>query len=290
MVNKPKVTVICTCYNHEHYVVDALNSILNQTYPNIQLIIIDDCSTDNSVNVIEQWIKGRKDILFLKNTQNLGSIKTFNTAYKHVQGEYILDLAADDILLNHCIHELVNAFADNEFKNIGIVYGNINLVDEDRNHLSIYYDNTENPESGDIYKMVIGRTTKICSIASMIKKTVFDAVGGYDESLSYEDLDLWVRVSRNYNFQYIPLVLAEKRELNNSLSAHFLKRNNLSYKLHTSTLKIFEKILELNVSKDEYRIMLKRIYFEIFKFLKARQFLLLLRLLLIGLKATFKSI
>lgn len=291
MLKKPLVTVICICFNHEKYVVEALNSVVTQSYSNIQLIIADDCSLDQSSKVIKKWIKNYSEVLFIENSKNLGNTKTFNKAYKYAKGDYIIDLAADDLLLTHCIETQITTFLKTKYSNLGIVYANINLVDQNNKYLSIYYDNDQAPKSGNIYKMVIGRTTAICSVASMFKKQVFDEVGNYDENLYYEDLDLWVKVSRRFEFEYIPLVLANKRELPNSLSAHFLKRNNAkTHKLHKSTIKILEKILVLNTSKDEYRIMLNRIYFEIFKFLKAREFKLLVKLLFIGFKAFIKSI
>ena len=291
MLKTPLVTVICTCYNHEKYVVESLNSVISQSYQNIQLIIADDYSTDDSCKTIKKWIKNHPDVLFLENPKNIGNIKTFNNAYKHAKGLYIIDLAADDILLKHCIEVQVTTFLKTRYKKLGIVYANINLVDANKKHLSIYYDENDAPESGNIYKMVIGRKTMICSVASMIKKQVFDDIGNYDENLYYEDLDLWVRASRVFDFEYIPSVLAEKRELSTSLSAHFLYQNSSkTKKLHNSTLKIFEKILALNTSKDEYRIMLNRIYFEIFKFLKTKEFILLLKLLRTGFKAFIKSI
>lgn len=291
MLKKPLVTVICICFNHENYVIDALNSVISQSYQNIQLIIADDYSSDHSSKVIKKWIENYPKVLFIENSKNLGNTKTFNNTYKYAKGDYIIDLAADDILLSHCIETQVRTFLKTKYSNLGVVYANINLVDENNKHLSIYYDNNDTPESGNIYKMVIGRTTKICSVASMIKRQVFDEVGNYDKNLYYEDLDLWVRASRVFNFEYIPLVLANKRVLSTSLSAHFLKSNNSkTTKLHISTLKILKKILVLNTSKDEYRIMLNRIYFEIFKFLKAREFRLFFKLLFIGFKAFIKSI
>ena len=100
MITFPLVTVICTCYNHEKYVIEALNSVLNQTYPNIQFIITDDFSTDNSNYVIRQWLTKHPEILFLENTNNLGSIQTFNNAFKHAKGKYLVDFAADDLGLH----------------------------------------------------------------------------------------------------------------------------------------------------------------------------------------------
>jgi len=289
MIN-PKVSVICTCYNHEKFVVEALNSIISQTYSNIQIIVVDDCSTDNSQHVISSWLQNYPDIKFIKNALNLGCTKSFNNAINYAEGDYLIDFAADDILLDNCIEEQLKAFRESTFKNLAIVYGNINLIDENKNLISIYYDNSQNPESGDIYKMVIGRTTKICSVASMVKKSVFDTMGGYDENLIYEDLDLWVRISRNYNFQYIPKILAQKRELPNSLSSNFFTKGELSKQIHKSTLVIFNKILNLNTSKKEYSIMLKRIKFESFKLIKAKEFYLFFKLIIIAFKAVFKSI
>lgn len=287
----PQVSVICTCYNHENYVLDALNSIINQSYPNIQLIITDDFSKDNSVSVINEWLEANQNIIFIKNSKNKGSTKTFNKAFEYVTGEYIIDLAADDILLENCIEEQIKAFESSKYENLAIVYANIDLIDENKNFISTYYQTDEFPESGDIYKMIIGRTTKICSVAAMIKKNIFESVGQYDENLVYEDLDFWTRVSRNYSFQYIPLVLAKKRELPNSLTAnYFYKKSKLTHKLHCSTLKIYEKMLNLNTSKDEYRIMLNRVYSEMFVLLKAREFVLLIKLFTIGFKAFIKSI
>lgn len=290
MLTVPKVTVICTCYNHEKFVEDALDSIISQTYPNVQIIVVDDFSTDNSVKTIEHWIKKHPDTLFIKNALNLGCTKSFNNAFQYATGDYLIDFAADDILLENCIEEQINAFNTSKFENLAIVYSNINLVDENLNFISKYYDTTEHPESGNVYKMIISRSVKICSVGAMVKKGIFEAIGGYDEDLIYEDLDLWIRVSRHYNFQYISKILAKKRELSHSLGSNFFKKGKVSKEIHQSTLKILKKTLELNTSKDEYSSLLQRIRFEMVKLLWAREFSLLFRLSLIGLKAFFKSL
>jgi glycosyltransferase involved in cell wall biosynthesis len=64
MQNFPLVSVICLSYNHEAYVVEALNSVINQTYPNIELLIADDYSTDNSVGIIQDWLKNHPEVHF----------------------------------------------------------------------------------------------------------------------------------------------------------------------------------------------------------------------------------
>jgi glycosyltransferase involved in cell wall biosynthesis len=290
MQNFPLVSVICLCYNHEEYVVEALNSVINQAYPNIELLIADDFSSDNSVSVIKSWLETHSDITFITNKTNLGNTKTFNILAKIATGEYIIDLAADDILLPNCVEKQVTTFQNSGYKKLGIVYGNLIEIEANGNFLRNYYTNEDEPKSGDIYKMVIGRTTKICSVSSMIKKSVLEKSDFYDENLDYEDLDLWIRVSRNFEFEYIPEVLTKKRVLSNSLSSHFLLKNNSkTKKLNTSTLKILIKAYNLNQSKEEHKALLGRIRFEMYKFIKARNFILLFKLLVLEIKVRIKS-
>ena len=291
MQNFPLVSVICLSYNHEAYVVEALNSVINQTYPNVELLIADDCSTDNSVEVIQNWLENHPEVDFLTNEKNFGNTKTFNQLAKKAKGEFIIDLAADDILLPNCVENQIKTFQNSKFKNLAIVYGNLIEVDENGSFLGNYYTEEDHPESGDIYKMVVGRTTKICSVSSMVKKSVMEKLGYYDENLAYEDLDLWIRTSRDFDFEYIPEVLAKKRILSDSLSSHFLMENNLrAKKLNASTLKILVKAFHLNRTKEEHKALLGRIRFEMYKFIKARNFNLLFKLFLLEIKVRLKSI
>ena len=291
MQNFPLVSIICLSYNHEDYVVEALNSVINQTYPNIELLIADDCSTDNSVEIIQNWLQHHPKVHFSVNEKNLGNTKTFNQLAKKAKGDYIIDLAADDVLLPNCVEKQVSTFRNSNFSNLGIVYGNLIEIDENGSSLRNYYTEEDHPESGDIYKMVIGRTTKICSVSSMVKKSVFEKLGYYDENLAYEDLDLWIRASREFDFEYINEVLAYKRETPNSLSSHFLiKNNSRTKKLNTSTFKILNNAYHLNKSKNEHQALLGRIRFEMFKFIKARNFTLLFKLFLLEIKVHLKCI
>ena len=125
----------------------------------------------------------------------------------------------------------------------------------------------------------------------MIRKEVFETIGYYDESLAHEDLDLWVRASRVYSFEYISNIIALKRELSTSLSAHFNKKNNaVTTKLHNSTLQVLHKILVLNKTKKENKALLKRIRFETYKFIATRDFFCLFKLFMLELKVRFKSL
>ena len=267
MSKNPLVTVICLCYNHESYVVETLNSVINQVYPSIELIIVDDFSTDNSKTIITTWLKKHPKIQFIANENNLGNTKSFNKALKIAKGEYIIDLAADDMLLPNCVASQIKAFENSTYKNLGVVYGNAELISENSSFYSYYFPVdkykkvTENRITGDIYENVLSNFDSICSVSAMIKKTVFDQLQGYDETLAYEDLDFWIRASRIYEFDFIDKPIMQKRILSNSLATNFYKKNDpRTKKIDHSTYLILKKAIKLNQTKQEDLAVQKRVH------------------------------
>lgn len=272
MQNLPLVTIICLCYNHEQFVVESLDSVLKQSYKNIELIIADDCSTDSSEIIIKKWLENYPEIKFISNESNLGNTKTFNKGLKFAKGDYVIDLAADDVLLPDCVEKQIAAFLNSETKKLAIVYGNAEIISENNTHLRYYYDiNTEKkalkkPAEGDIYSSILSQSSMICSVSSMVKREVLDELNGYDENLAYEDLDLWIRVARNYNFEFIDSVLIQKRELENSLGNQFYRKlNSRTRKINHSTYLIIKKAIALNKTKAENKAVLKRVHQEMVK-------------------------
>jgi glycosyltransferase involved in cell wall biosynthesis len=280
MNQKPLVSIICLCYNHEKFVVESLQAVVNQSYKNIELIVVDDCSSDNSVSVIKKWLLDFPDIQFIVNEKNLGNTKTFNSAVKFAKGDYLIDLAADDILLKNCVALQIEKFQNSLFKNLGLVYGNCENIDEQGNFDSYYFEvdknkNTiEKRKTGDVYASVISTGKAICSVSALVKRAVFDALNGYDENLAYEDLDLWIRISRNYNIDFIDEILVQKRIVSNSMSTHFFKRNS---KLNHSTFKILKKTIALNRNLTEDLAVQKRVHYEIILAYKNRNVKLLFK-------------
>ena len=284
MQDKPIVTIICLCYNHEDYVLESLSSVLNQSYPAIELIIVDDYSTDNSKTVIEKWLVNQPEVQFIANENNLGNTKSFNKALEIAKGEYIIDLATDDILLTDCVSLQINGFRNSSHKNLGVVYGNIELITENGDFDSYYFavDNSKKTIkkriTGDIYLSVISGGDSICSVSAMVKKTVFDHLQGYDESLAYEDLDFWIRASRIYEFDFIDQILAQKRIVADSLGSDFFKKNDSrSKKINRSTYLILKKAMALNKTREENKAILKRVHFEMILAYKTSNYALLLK-------------
>lgn len=295
MQHKPLVTVICLCYNHEQFVVESLNSVMNQDYPFIELIVVDDCSTDQSKEIILKWCNDHPNVQFFASTNNLGSTKAFNKGLSAAKGDFIIDLACDDVLLPKCVSLQIKAFEESSFKNLGIVYGNAELITETCEHSSYYFPvdwdkkTIEERKTGDIYLSVISGGNSICSVSSMVKKTVFDDLKGYDENLAYEDLDLWIRASRKYEVDYIDEILMQKRISGSSLGTHFyLKNDSRSKKINYSTYLIIKKAIRLNRTKIEHKAILKRMHFEMILAYKTSNYKLLFQYIILEIKQRFR--
>jgi len=266
MIKQPLVTVICTCYNHEKYILDALNSVTTQEYQNIQLIIVDDYSTDNSKDIILKWLAQKSDVTFIQNKINLGITKSFNNAYKHANGDYLIDLAADDMLLPNCIRLQLETFNNSKYTNLGLVYGNAILVNEKGGFERYFFPRRKNGDlvkkhpTGNMYNYIISDVHSLCSVTAMIKTDVFDYLNGYDTSLYYEDLDFWIRASREFNFDFTNDVLVKKRIIKNSLGDSYKKHSTHYTKINNSTYHVLKKAFSLNKNKEEHKGLLKRTY------------------------------
>ncbi len=143
--NPKKVSVVIPNYNYQDFITERIDSILMQTYPIYELIILDDCSTDNSVKVIENKIKDIKDIKvrFIKNEKNSGCVfKQWKKAFEIAEGDYIWIAEADDSAENNFVEEVIKGFDD---KNVVISYCESARIDE--NNMLI------REKSDDLYDM-----------------------------------------------------------------------------------------------------------------------------------------
>ncbi|MDQ3394436.1 MAG: glycosyltransferase, partial [Bacteroidota bacterium] len=203
---QPLVSIICLCYNHKKFVGNAIQSVLNQTYPNIELIVLDDASNDGSVDEILRTLKDYPEVKFLALKNNNGNCKAFNFALGKTKGDFIIDLAADDILLPERVATGVMTFQHHGPK-WGVNFCDAAYIDEDSNFIRNHYKRERNgklksrvPED-DVYEEIL-KKYYICPPSFMARREVFDHLGGYDESLAYEDFDFFVRSSRNFKFCY----------------------------------------------------------------------------------------
>ena len=238
----PLVSIICLAHNHAPFVAQALESVLVQTYSNINLIVVDDGSTDDSKIIIDSIIcRTDKKIPFIAIEKPIGNCAAFNRGLAFAKGKYIIDLSADDVLLANRVARQVHFFESLNPK-YGVIFSNALLIDAQGNPLRTFYKKHRSGQalvpSGNIYKQLLAKAI-ICTPTMMIRKSILTALGGYDESLSYEDYDFWVRSARSYKYGFQDEILVKKRVLEHAHGRQFYRK---AKNVHLySTLKICYK-------------------------------------------------
>lgn len=212
----PIVSVIIGCYNHENYVIEALNSAKNQTYKNIEIIIWDDASTDQSVEKIKHWIIQNKiECHFIINQKNRGLCASLNTAIRKSKGEYISFFSADDQILPFKIEKQVSTL-----RNLGpeycLVYSKACSVDANGNDINKIVG--VDCSAIDIFDSLFNVTFALPTMTVLMRKECIENVGYYDEEIAMEDIDMWIRLVKKYKFFFIDETTAVNRELGTSLS------------------------------------------------------------------------
>jgi glycosyltransferase involved in cell wall biosynthesis len=260
----PLVSIVCLCYNHERFVREAVESAVNQTYPNIQIIVVDDASMDNSKSIIKEIAAKHPTIEVIFSERNLGNCAAFNLALKNVKGEFVVDFATDDVMVAERISNQVDFFKTLD-ASYGVVFSDATYIDEGGNFIRNHFDYLmtkglvrQIPE-GDVYKNVIS-TYFIPSPTMLVRKQVMDDLNGYDEQLSYEDFDFWIRSSRKFKYAFQNERLTKIRKSRSSMSTGWYKQGDAQ--LH-STYLVCKKILSMNRSEEENKALAARLKYEI---------------------------
>jgi len=291
----PLVSIVCLCYNHAPFVVDSLNSVVNQHYEPIEIIIVDDCSTDNSVGVIEAWLADKKGITFIKNPENLGNTKSFNKALKMAKGDYIIDLATDDLLMPNSIVKQVEKFNTTVYENVGIVYANASLIDE-KGVLIAHYFNTgadgtlvNKRAGGDEYlRIITGGDEAMCTVTAMVKKK---CLTNWMVMMSDWLMKIWT-------FGYgrlasIDSILSTRSFFKKGcFLTHWvlisIEKKQVIKKINASTYHIIQKVYHLNRTPEEDRAILKRLHYEMLLNFKNSYYLLVFKYTLLELKIRWR--
>ncbi len=203
------ITVYIPNHNYENYLDKAIKSVLNQTYKNLELIIIDDGSSDNSKTIIQNYSNNKKiKIIFQKNK---GLNISNNIALKLSKGKYILRLDADDWLDPNCIEILYNTISKD--KNIGFVFSDYYLVD--------IKDNIIKQVRRHDFRKVKLLDQPAHGACSLIKTNLLLEYGGYSEKFNCQDgFDLWLKFIGRKKILNVNLPLFYYRQHPNSLSSN----------------------------------------------------------------------
>lgn len=202
-----KVSIIVPVYNAEKYIAKTLDSATSQTLKEIEIICVDDCSTDNSIKIVQDYIQKDKRISLIKLEQNSKTSVARNTGIKEAKGEFILPLDADDTIDKIYCEKAIQVFK--EYPKISVVYSKANMFNENK----IWEWNLQ-PYSS---KKIIDDNMVFCS--GLFRKLDWEKLGGYNENMTEgnEDWDFWLKFTeKGMKFYRIPEKLFHYRQLEKS--------------------------------------------------------------------------
>jgi alpha-1,3-rhamnosyltransferase len=226
MLEQPLVSVIVPCYNHERYIEECVLSVIQQSYKNIQLIVIDDGSKDNSRDIIKK-MQIKYGFTFVEQT-NSGISKTLNKGIKeYAKGKYIAFVASDDYWDLDKIEKQVAFFEENN--SFGIILSKTKIIDNHSNILEGFDDNLFN-QSYEFKEIALGKSF-IPALTVMFKKEVFDTIGYFDESLIIEDLDMWLRIANKYSIGFQNEYLAFYRQHDTNASSKVIQMSEARFQI-----------------------------------------------------------
>lgn len=231
-----KISVIMGVYNCEQTVIDSINSIINQTYQNWEFIICDDGSSDNTFNLISNYVLNDSKFILIKNDKNKGLNYTLNRCLQYVNGEYIARQDGDDISITTRFEEQIKEFNNNP--QYSIISSSMSHFDE--NGIFCITSKTIMPTKYDFLN-----GTPFNHAPSMIRTEAMLSVGGYsvdDRLLRVEDYHLWFKMyNKGYRGYNILKPLYMMRDDRNALS-----RRKFKYRMNEAYVKcIGFKMLKL---------------------------------------------
>lgn len=196
-MSNPLVSVCINAYNAEKYIRETVDSVLNQTYTNLQIIVVDDCSTDNTYEILKSIDDPRLEIYRLPYNCHISN--ACNEGFKHVKGEYVAHLDADDLWVPEKIEKQVEFLESNS--NYGACFTHVDVIDDEGNIGGSDYDSFRelfaftNHSQSSMYRFFFDKYNRLCHSSSVIRRELVKQVGNHDVSFLYlHDFDYWMRL------------------------------------------------------------------------------------------------
>jgi len=203
--SNPTVSVIIPTYNRAHLIGGTIQSILNQTYRDFELIIVDDASTDNT----EEVVKGFNDerLRYIRMKENSGAAGApINRGIKAARGEYIAFLGDDDEWLPQKLEKQIEKFKSVS-SDVGLIYCGYTCVRVETGETLIEYMPNAR---GDVFQSAVEGSIRLGGHTPLIRKECFQKAGVFDTELrGSEDWDMWIRLAKYHKFDFVPEILAK---------------------------------------------------------------------------------
>lgn len=258
--NKPKISIIIPVYNGSNYMQEAIDSALAQDYENLEIIVVNDGSSDDGKTNEIALSYGDKIKYFKK--ENGGVSTALNLAIEKMTGDYFSWLSHDDVYYPNKISTQIKYLEDNNLlKEDVILYADYELIDKNSKHISYATKDSEMLNSKPEYSLLRG---SINGLTLLIPKKAFEKHGTFDISLrAVQDYELWYRMIRTYKFIHVPGIIVKSRY-------HAKQVSNTSPKVKTEGNAFWLKMIKDLTKEDMERLELSEynFYMEMSKFLK----------------------
>jgi glycosyltransferase involved in cell wall biosynthesis len=223
--NLPLVSVIIPAYNAEVFIARTLESVISQTYKNLQILVVDDGSQDKTAEIVESFVQKDSRVILLRQP-NAGVALARNLAIAESSGEFIAPIDADDIWYPQKIEKQVECFLGSEEK-VGLVYSWSVWIDEEDlilgkyepNYYFNYFNVEGNAYPALLYMNIVGNGS-----VPLIRRTCFEKIGGYNHKLKQqnaqgcEDWDIYLRIAEFYEYRVVREFLVGYRQVKCSMS------------------------------------------------------------------------
>ncbi|MFZ4619225.1 MAG: glycosyltransferase [Bacteroidota bacterium] len=205
----PIVSIIIPAYNRASLIGETLDSVQEQDFSSIELIVIDDGSTDTTAGFVRNWIelhKSRFTGAYLRSFEkNMGKSEAVNAGFAMAQGDYVMVLDSDDVLLPKAISTEIQFFVDHP--DVDALFAGAFMMDDRTRTTKLVHTTQHSPSFIDVrisYGDMLLNGNCIVASTVMMKRAVVKAVGGFRKELRYtHDLDYWVRICKEHTFGYV---------------------------------------------------------------------------------------
>lgn len=235
MKELPLVTVIIPTYNRSHLIENSIKSVLNQTYKNLELYIIDDASTDKTEEIISSIKDDR--IIYIKNSTNFGAAKSRNIAIERANGKYVAFLDSDDTWYRNKLELQVNEM-ENTSENVAFCYCGMELIDYETKEITKKVnddvDIDYNFKNGSYFLTP-------ANVTQFIRTNTLKKLGGFNTNLrGHQDTDLIIRILKNsYSYKYIKQILVSVTRNHDQMmtnSENYIKAREVFLENHSDYL------------------------------------------------------
>lgn len=226
----PLVSIVLTTYNGERFVRETLKSLVSQTYPNLEIVVSDDGSTDGTITILKEFAARYPAVRLNLNEKNIGIARNYNLAVRMARGEFVIGISHDDLLPPTHVEKMVPLFSTPK---IGLVHCNAVRIDENgRPGRRVASDREKIEKSRDpMRSLCFNNFVQSCGM--MFRRQAFLDIGGWDEAFSYDsEWYTYVRYAENYDFLYTTQTHAFYRVHDANISGFLKKKRRTEFEAY----------------------------------------------------------